>query len=390
MKASFTIKKTLFFALLAGIIVPMLLLAVYTLNAHRDKLYDDFSHFRKNTTLNISRAMQDPLYYFSPNNASLVLEIIKRDRKISKIEVYDALSETHFIIMDFPDRQQGASFINQENVVKDGEVLGWVKIQYDDIQLQKMLSDEKIVFIRLCLITILASILILAPLIYAKILAPLKKLLHQSMQFENNEFDIAYIWEKNDEISLLGQSFDKARLSIIELIAKLRHKNKELKQLYATDQLTSLFNRYKLNEVLDEQQALKDRDPHYQFGIILLDLDHFKQINDEYGHLMGDHVLQTLASILKSSLRNSDIAGRWGGEEFMLIIPNTDGQQLEALAHRIRKNIASHSFSWAGSITASFGTTIFLEHDTTQLCIARVDRALYQAKANGRNTVVSV
>lgn len=388
MKPFFSIKNTLYFALLLGIIAPMLILAIYTNNSHKEKFYNEFSHFRKDTTRNISKAMQDPLYYFSPNNASLVLEVIKLDRKISKIEVYDILSETHFIIMDFPDRKNGTRFLNQADIVRDGEKLGWLKIEFNDYQLRETLNEQKVIFINLCIITILASISILAPILYFKILSPLKQLLLQSKEFENNEFETVYTWNKSDEINLLGQSFEKARLSILELIGKLKYKNSELEKLYATDQLTSLFNRYKLNEVLEKEVILKHKNPDYQFGIILLDLDHFKRVNDVFGHPVGDTVLKSISAILKDSLRASDIAGRWGGEEFMLIIPQARPELLEQLAQRIRASIESHSFNEIDSITASFGTTLYLDAENIQTCIVRADNALYQAKEEGRNRVI--
>tara|TARA_R110001583_G_scaffold9945_4_gene46306 strand:- start:14711 stop:15886 length:1176 start_codon:yes stop_codon:yes gene_type:complete len=390
MKISNTIKSTLFLALFIGIIVPMLLVGAYTIKSSEEQLYDDFSTLRAKITSNISKGMQDPLYYFSPNNASLVLEVIKHDEKISKIEVYDVLSESYFIIMDFPHRKEGGVFVNQIDVERNGEVLGWVKVEFNDKQYQELLNDKKELFLHSFFFTFLVSILILTPLLSYKILLPLKKLLRQSREFEHNKFELTYIWDKNDEINILGHSFEKARRSILKLIGELQDKNAELEKLYATDQLTMLWNRYKLNDILNNEMVRSNRYQDYRFGLIMVDLDHFKLVNDTYGHQAGDDVLCGVASIFKENIRTTDIAGRWGGEEFMLIISHADSEILLKLAEKIRKMIEAHFFENKIHLTASFGASIYRHGEKIEKCIARVDEALYQAKAEGRNKVIEI
>lgn len=167
---------------------------------------------------------------------------------------------------------------------------------------------------------------------------------------------------------------------------KLNALNRELAHLSITDKLTGLFNRLKLDEVLSAEIGRAARFVH-PFSIILIDVDHFKQINDRYGHQAGDRVLQTFAGILNANTRKVDTVGRWGGEEFLLICPNTDSSGARQLAENLRAAIEAHSFPLVGSITASFGVSSFQADDQANDIVARADEALYAAKSNGRNCV---
>ncbi len=388
MRITNSIKKILFIALVLGIIAPMLSVGYYTIKSSEQILYKDFDKFRARITADIGKAMTEPLFYFSPNNGTIALEIIKHDDRISKIEVFDLLTESEFIILDFPNRKQGNSFINQTNINKNGELLGSVRISFNDRHLQEILSEKREIFIFTCIFTLIVSCLILTPLLYLKVLRPLKRLLYQSKELENEKFELTFTWDKEDEINNLGRSFEKARLSIINLIEELKEKNKQLEKLYITDQLTTLYNRYKLDDALSSEMERANKDKTYQFGIILLDLDHFKQINDTYGHQVGDSVLRSVASIIEVSIRPTDIAGRWGGEEFLLIIPDADRETLLHLSEKIRKICDSKVFEDQINLTASFGVTLYHPGELKDEFITRVDEALYRAKAKGRNEVI--
>jgi diguanylate cyclase (GGDEF)-like protein len=162
--------------------------------------------------------------------------------------------------------------------------------------------------------------------------------------------------------------------------------NQRLKELAVTDSLTQLYNRFKLDGSLKNEIDRTNRFSHL-FGIIILDIDHFKMTNDTYGHNVGDTVLQEFASILKNNTRKTDIVGRWGGEEFLIICPEIDEKGLVKLAENLRTQIEEHDFLEVGSKTASFGLTMYREKDTSQTIVARADEALYRAKANGRNRI---
>lgn len=388
MRIANSIKKILFIALVLGIIAPMLAVGYYTIKSSEEILYKDFDEFRARITTDVSKAMTEPLFYFSPNNGTIALEVIKHDDRISKIEVFDLLTESQFIILDFPNRKQGNSFTNQANIHKNGELLGSVKISFNDTHLQEILDEKREIFIFTCIWTLIVSCLILTPLLYLKVLRPLQRLLRQSKELENEKFELTFTWDKEDEINILGRSFEKARRSIINLIEELKTKNKQLEKLYITDQLTSLYNRYKLDDALSIEMERANKDNTYQFGIILIDLDHFKQINDTYGHQIGDSVLRSVASIIKITLSSIGIAGRWGGEEFLIIIPEADSETLLRLSEKIREICESKIFEDQINLTASFGVTLYRPGELMDEFIARADEALYQAKEQGRNKVI--
>lgn len=160
----------------------------------------------------------------------------------------------------------------------------------------------------------------------------------------------------------------------------------KLEKLSETDRLTGLANRLKFDESL---LSSIDRAKRYKAGlsVIMFDIDHFKKINDTYGHLCGDDVLKIIAKIGKESIRKSDFIARWGGEEFIILQPDIPANEAQTLAERLRQAIESHNFEKAGRITASFGVTHFKEDDTDESFIKRVDDALYLAKENGKNRV---
>lgn len=169
---------------------------------------------------------------------------------------------------------------------------------------------------------------------------------------------------------------------------ELLEKNRELEQLSITDQLTGIFNRLKLNQLLNSEI---ERSKRYNtpLSLLLLDVDHFKGINDNHGHPAGDSVLAEIAELLKQHSRSSDNVGRWGGEEFVVICTETHLDGAAQLAESLRAIIASHMFTINRQITASIGTTSLHLDDTLETLMERVDRALYQAKENGRNCVVT-
>ena len=161
---------------------------------------------------------------------------------------------------------------------------------------------------------------------------------------------------------------------------------KRVEKLSVTDKLTQLYNRVKIEEVFTIEIAKFHR-YNTSFSMILLDVDHFKEVNDEYGHNIGDTILKEIANIIKSSVRIEDVVGRWGGEEFIILTSNCSVPSILSLAEKIRKNIESYNFTAVGKKTASFGVSILNETDTQESMIARADKSLYHAKKTGRNKV---
>lgn len=172
-------------------------------------------------------------------------------------------------------------------------------------------------------------------------------------------------------------------------LENLKQENeKELLRISITDKLTGLYNRAYFIEKLN-QVMLENKRYGKQIALVLLDIDHFKLVNDTYGHLMGDKVLIELGQILKENVRETDCLARWGGEEFAIILLNTSLESAASIAEKIRKKIEVASIENYVKISASFGITELLDSDDSESIFKRVDNSLYLAKLTGRNKVVS-
>lgn len=162
--------------------------------------------------------------------------------------------------------------------------------------------------------------------------------------------------------------------------------NKMRTHLSIVDKLTGVYNRFQFDQTLEAWCSPNTGAPRL-FSVILFDLDHFKRVNDQYGHLVGDTTLVSVASLVQESIRDGDIFARWGGEEFVILLPNHDFKSAQHLAERLCRNIEAHSFEAVLRVTASFGVVTYHDGDTPISIIQRVDKALYTAKQTGRNKV---
>ena len=161
-----------------------------------------------------------------------------------------------------------------------------------------------------------------------------------------------------------------------------------IKLLSEEDYLTKLSNRRKIHETIDNEIARSKR-YNSSFAIILLDIDNFKKTNDKFGHNAGDQVLVEVSDIIRDTIRESDNAGRWGGEEFLVFCPHPTKDGAFALAEKLRTNIEKNEFGDVGYKTASFGVTHVEHGDSVESMVSRADEALYSAKHSGKNMVVA-
>jgi len=161
--------------------------------------------------------------------------------------------------------------------------------------------------------------------------------------------------------------------------------NIQLKELATTDPLTGLKNRRCLQELIVENIELSKKE-HSSFSLLLIDVDFFKRVNDTYGHPIGDAVLQELSKKLLVETRSHDLVARMGGEEFMIVLPNTNKEQAQVIAERIRLNIDQDSWEHT-RITVSIGVTTYELADNLSILFSKADEALYRSKKAGRNCV---
>jgi diguanylate cyclase (GGDEF)-like protein len=173
---------------------------------------------------------------------------------------------------------------------------------------------------------------------------------------------------------------------LTQINASLLNKSKKYEEMASTDSLTGLYNRGKFLEVyLSSYKTMQERGNSMSF--ILVDIDYFKKVNDTYGHNVGDEVLVLIAHELQKTLRNIDIVCRWGGEEFVVLLPATEVENAAALAEKLRAHIESLVLQKVERVTASFGVTKIYVEDDIKSVVERADKALYDAKKSGRNMV---
>ena len=163
--------------------------------------------------------------------------------------------------------------------------------------------------------------------------------------------------------------------------------NKDLGAIAYTDQLTKIYNRWELKNKLEDTLKMCEENGT-KASLIFMDIDHFKGVNDTYGHDVGDMVLRGVVNVIKEKLKSHHIFGRWGGEEFIYILPETDIEEAAEFAEMLRSSIEAHVFEKVKHVTMSFGVTWTRKNDTTDSFVKRADAALYTAKETGRNKVV--
>jgi diguanylate cyclase (GGDEF)-like protein len=184
----------------------------------------------------------------------------------------------------------------------------------------------------------------------------------------------------------------EANQKLLQEITERKHVEQMLEQTSRTDYLTGILNRRAMSIRLEKVMTQTTRGSD-GFCIILLDIDHFKQVNDRYGHDVGDQVLKHSVEKLQGCIRESDELGRWGGEEFLILTPETELSEAENLAQRLCIELAATSLNHQQgeiTVTASFGVTGYLIGENLGTCLRRTDDALYSAKARGRNCVVVI
>ena len=183
----------------------------------------------------------------------------------------------------------------------------------------------------------------------------------------------------------LGRARDEAE----QARKALEVANAELSKLASTDPLTGAWNRRQFEAIVRSRISQAQRHGE-SLSLIMFDIDHFKAVNDAHGHHAGDCVLTEIANLARSHLRAGDELARWGGEEFLVLLPHCDLTHATEIAEKLRGRIERHHFTSVGSVSASFGATQWRDNDQMDAWLSRVDRAMYEAKAAGRNVVRTI
>lgn len=206
-----------------------------------------------------------------------------------------------------------------------------------------------------------------------------------TVRFEHGT-DYATLWKVLGGVALLFAFLFYRYVVQNRFNTQLQAKNAELVHLSQTDPLTGAYNRLKTDAMLD-QEFERSRRYDRALSVVMFDLDHFKTINDTHGHQAGDRVLMDCSSLVRDSIRKHDVLGRWGGEEFLILCPETDVEGAVHLAENLRQKMENHQIGEVGTVTASFGVAQLGKADDIKRLIGHADEALYKSKQEGRNRV---
>lgn len=190
--------------------------------------------------------------------------------------------------------------------------------------------------------------------------------------------------KKKDKLSTLNPAFKKR---IEELFDVITESFSDLYETATHDEKTGLYNNKFFETILD-MEIEKAKRGQEKLSMIITDIDFFKKINDTYGHMKGDEILKCLAQIIKKQIRKSDIATRFGGDEFIILLPETDQKKAISISNRLKQAVSSNQLLKKYNLHMSYGVTEYKKNDTKRKFKERADKALYQAKNTGRGSIV--
>ncbi|WP_198305979.1 sensor domain-containing diguanylate cyclase [Arcobacter vandammei] len=358
-----------------------------------DLLSDYFSHISTNHIEN------DYMDVFLFNEDGLVVSSLNQD--LSLINEFYRENKDFSI---FTEAQvlniNSKKYIVQVNKIKTDYGFNYLGIFADYNKSLEPYRSQSLALLMIFAITTL----IIFPIIILfsnKIINPIYNLVEQINNIKNRNYEgVVGVEASTIEVNLLSRAFKDMANSIfkyqnsLEQIVEsrtkeLKQKNEELERLSITDKLTNIYNRVKLDSVLNSE-FIRSKRYDTVFCVIMLDIDFFKKVNDNFGHHIGDDVLVEVAQIIKSCTRATDTFGRWGGEEFLIICPNTNINGAKSLAYNINQAVKLYKFkTYPENLTISLGIANFNnEHNKAEDIVSDADKALYKAKQDGRDRVV--
>lgn len=323
-----------------------------------DKHYTNLNNYSEDTTIDEKE----------------ILRKVILSRKDYTIKNKDGFIKKEYIFID-----------TFSNILNDSEKVILLEYDYNIIY-------EKIYHINMKLLTAMffCTIVSLSIIFFAiskMITEPIINLIKHIKQISYKNLSLQLEVNGKNEIGELASSFNEMSLKLKKtLISRknIKMTNEKLKKENTKDWLTKIYNKKYITQYLIDSQKKSNIDGS-ELSVIMCDIDHFKDVNDTYGHPVGDIVLQEIASIIEKFTRNTDAVGRYGGEEFLIVLPNTTLIESWDIFERIRKNIEKHSFSHLNIPVTISGGLVSTKKNKDDNLIAVADKHLYLAKANGRN-----
>lgn len=266
--------------------------------------------------------------------------------------------------------------------------LGWIvvtEVNFADIR--HPIIDTIIATVLMIVIGTLLTTWLMSYILSSHLILPLRKLQQRVQEITEGKDELGKYVFPNNEIGKISEAIEKlTEKALVQMNIELKDKNAQLSTISHTDQLTSIANRRKMMEVL-QTEVSRYQSTHQPFSVLMFDIDHFKRINDSHGHEMGDQVLIHLAQIVEATIRNTDTLGRWGGEEFVIVCPNTDKHMALNMAEKVFSAIHTHDFPLQINVTVSLGLSEFTNEHSLESVLVEIDRKMYRAKQLGRNQI---
>ncbi|WP_250658860.1 diguanylate cyclase [Alkalimarinus coralli] len=323
------------------------------------------------------------LYQVLPENRALVNEAVQlaknNENEVIQAKWFDQISQQYDPVLLYMSLEPNwnwiiGSFVTLSDIEQE---IGLNKSRITD-RVEDQITDIAIILLVAYAIAVIGGVLV-----------------YRKIQWHFNLFIERLQHAAHDNQPISGEmisikEFDALAQTMNQQMEKRAVLQAELERLAQKDPLTDLYNRRRMDEILADEVARTNRNQR-PFSLILCDIDHFKKVNDTYGHETGDQVICAVADILRTSLREQDAIARWGGEEFLIALPDTGVEHAKKVAEKIRVACENHTVSHAGQsirFTLTFGVEEFDGAKDIKAAIAAADQALYQGKHQGRNVVI--
>lgn len=365
------ISNVVLVGLLFGIFLPIAISFIFFSNTYKERSEQTIHIISDSIRVSATEA----LWFFSQEWIDIVVESAIMNKKVYSATLYNHKNK------QIAHKQKYLLAENTKKLSiplkKQEDIIGTLVLVFDMDAINQDIYIEKENLIVILFLQAIISSLILYYIIKFKVLDPIRILIFQSKLVSNKKLDKEFIWKQKDEFGELGKALDKTRISLSKMFLKL-----EEKIIY--DNLTQVYNRYGFEKIFAKEVKRCNR-YNRSLSIIMIDIDFFKKVNDKYGHLVGDNVLIQVCNVIQNEIRESDYLVRWGGEEFIIISPETNLEKSIELAEKVRKIIEKTNFESVGNITISLAAVEKDENEETTHLVKRADDLLYYAKDSGRN-----
>lgn len=376
-----SIATLLIVTILLSFLTPLAIGGIYTWHKQNLRFESEWNLFLNHIMQSLEFGVSDAMLNLEPAQAMNVARLVIHDPRILRVKAYSSIYEMTLVDLDKKQLQKVEHYLHKKRVIyHEGEQVGFVEITIDSEVLDKNITRIRYDILRVFTGMFIFGMAMIWPIIYFKILKPAKRLMTQAEILSQEDMNTRFQWEGGDELSRLGRMLEKMRM-------KLNTSFIRIQKLAVTDELTQMPNR---RAFFSEARKALDTSYRYNhpFSLALIDIDHFKSINDSHGHDMGDRVLQGFAGCIMKNMRSTDMCARYGGEEFVICMPETDLSEAETALAKIQKALHSFDFPHGKPVTCSIGIAENNLQKTLEKLISDADKAMYRAKALGRDQII--